>query len=427
MRVIRFLVATVAAVALLSGPAQGATWTTQATAGPTGPPDAALTSVSCVSATFCMAVGSTDNGLDGAQQPLGLETSAERWDGSTWTVIPTPAAGPNPALEAVACASATFCVAVGETAGQGFYVRNARALVEAWNGVSWAIQPTPAGSVPGSGLSGVSCVSSSFCIAVGTTFASSGPYPVGVVWDGSSWREVKIPAARYHSELSAISCVAVIECTGVGRYSINRIGVSEQRPLAERWNGHSWTIDRPPAELDRYRGKLYANNTWLTAVSCLSQSLCLATGDAQRAQNGIYGGGYATRWDCRDTALSTGSRACRVRTASLPDSSTSASSPHRPPSSHSSRTGTARTGPASRSHTSRLRPAPSGSRQTSVIQPSRAFRVCRRQAAQRSASRRKAMIRPTSPRAIWAVPAPGRRLSHRPHRVVRLSRRRCWV
>jgi hypothetical protein len=287
-RVIVVWAVTLSAAAMASA-APSATWTTQTTPGLSGPPDAALTSVSCVSAAFCMAVGSADYGLDSTQEPLGPETSAERWDGSSWTVIPTPVAGSNPELEAVSCASAAFCVAVGQNAGNGFMIRNARALLETWNGASWTRQATPAGSVPGSRLAGVSCVSSSFCIAVGA--------PVSVVWKGSSWKKIKIPAVRYHSELSAILCLAASDCTAVGSYSLNKTGVEELAPLAERWNGHHWTVDRPPSELDRYRGKLYPNNTWLTAISCLSRSFCLASGDAQRAQNGIYEGAYAERWD----------------------------------------------------------------------------------------------------------------------------------
>ena len=53
---------TVSAAAMPSA-ASAATWTTQTTPGPSGPPEAALTGVSCVSATFCMAVGSSDYGL----------------------------------------------------------------------------------------------------------------------------------------------------------------------------------------------------------------------------------------------------------------------------------------------------------------------------------------------------------------------------
>jgi hypothetical protein len=264
-------------------------WTTQTTPGPSGPPDAALTSVSCISATFCMAVGNSDYGLDTFQEPLEpLATSAERWDGSSWTVLPTPAAGVNPELASVSCASATFCVTVGERAGNQFKVFNARALLEMWNGVSWAVTATPAGSVRESALAGVSCVSSTFCMAVGSP---------SIVWNGSSWRKITIPTAKYHSELSAVSCVAPTACTAVGSYSVNKVGEEEQRPLAERWDGHGWTIDRPPDELDRYLGKLYRNNAGLTAASCLSASFCLASGDAERAQNGIGAAAYTVRWD----------------------------------------------------------------------------------------------------------------------------------
>jgi hypothetical protein len=285
---------TLSAAAMASA-APAATWTTQPTPGPSGPPDAALAGVSCVSTTFCMAVGGSDYGLDSTQTTLlgPVETSAERWDGSSWTVIPTPTAGANPELEAVSCTSETFCVAVGQTGrtldGAGFGVHDAHALVEAWNGSGWRVQPTPAGSVSESGLTGVSCSSSSLCVAVGV--------PVSVVWDGTGWKEIKLPAVRYRGELSAISCAGAFDCTAVGSYSLNKVGVEELGPLAERWDGHSWTVARPPGELDRYRGKLYPNNTWLTAISCLSRSFCLASGDAQRAQNGIGAGAYAERWD----------------------------------------------------------------------------------------------------------------------------------
>jgi len=290
-------VAVMAAMAAMAPPGSAATWTTQITPGPSGPPEAALTAVSCASATFCMAVGGSDYGLDSAQTTLlgPIETSAERWGGSSWTVVPTPVAGTDPDLLAVSCPSTTFCVAVGQTGrtlvGDGFGDRHAHALLEAWNGAGWSVQTTPAGSVPESGLTGVSCVSRSFCIAVGS--------PVSIVWDGTGWKQIRIPTARYDTELLGISCVATTACTAVGQYSVNKIGVEELQPLAERWDGRIWTIDRPPGEVDRYRGKPYPNDTWLTAVSCLSRSFCLASGDAQRAQNGIYEGAYANRWDGR--------------------------------------------------------------------------------------------------------------------------------
>src|SRR4051794_28433995 len=57
----------------------------------------ALQSIDCVSATACMAVGDR-NGLSGGT------TYAERWDGTRWTITPTPDVGSGLSLDAVACA-----------------------------------------------------------------------------------------------------------------------------------------------------------------------------------------------------------------------------------------------------------------------------------------------------------------------------------
>jgi len=130
----------------------GRTWRLQKTP---AVPGANLNWVSCVSETDCLAVGASNAG-----------TLAERWNGEDWTIQATP----NPAGKAMAgftgvsCTSASFCVAVGfpfDSAGNPVAT-----LAERWNGKSWAIQPTP-NPAPGSGFGGVSCTSASFCVAVG--------------------------------------------------------------------------------------------------------------------------------------------------------------------------------------------------------------------------------------------------------------------
>jgi hypothetical protein len=66
--------------------------------------------VSCTSATACTAVGHYQNGA-GTRVTL-----AERWDGTSWTIQPTPSLSPNyfyTTLSGVSCTSATACTAVG--------------------------------------------------------------------------------------------------------------------------------------------------------------------------------------------------------------------------------------------------------------------------------------------------------------------------
>jgi hypothetical protein len=287
----------------VAAPASAATWTTQPVPGPSGPPNAAVTGVSCVSATFCMAVGSSDSGFDHSGITLlgPIATFAGRWDGSAWQVLPTPAVGASPVLDAVSCASPTFCVAVGSTHTPGRqYVAgflgggSARAVVEVWNGTAWAVQASPLRSVRGSALTGVSCVSDRFCIAVGSTGVEAG---AAVLWNGSTWRRLTLPSVRYGPSLTAISCAAVNVCTAVGSYDVNKTGVADLHPLAVRWLNGRWTMAKPPPERDRFHGKTFLNDTWLTAVSCPSRTSCLATGLTLRTQNFYPQGGFADRWN----------------------------------------------------------------------------------------------------------------------------------
>ncbi|MDQ6805931.1 MAG: hypothetical protein M3065_13410, partial [Actinomycetota bacterium] len=62
--------------------------------------------------TACTAVGVID------RQRLGQATLAEAWDGTTWTLQPTPnPAGSSGWLSGVSCTSATACTAAGFSSG----------------------------------------------------------------------------------------------------------------------------------------------------------------------------------------------------------------------------------------------------------------------------------------------------------------------
>ncbi len=98
---------------------------------------------------------------------------AETWNGTAWTlkepVLPTGAK--SSILLAVSCTSSTSCTAVGD------YFESSGAevpLAEGWNGTAWTTQETPTPEGTGSWLSGVSCTSSSACIATGRSFDGDG-------------------------------------------------------------------------------------------------------------------------------------------------------------------------------------------------------------------------------------------------------------
>ena len=130
-----------------------------------------LFGVTCLSATSCTAVGSGDKKEPGSTFAEG-KTLVEHWNGTAWSIVPSPNRAGSDVLEGVSCVSASACTAVGWSAalhanGHG------QTLIETWNGTAWSIVPSPNQGTTGSLLSGVSCVSAGACTAVG--YYGSGP------------------------------------------------------------------------------------------------------------------------------------------------------------------------------------------------------------------------------------------------------------
>src|SRR5262249_7234576 len=134
----------------------GAAWSTVAmrsssAAGATG---SILFAVSCPTDSFCAAVGTYSVGA-------ANQTLVEHWNGSTWTIVPspTPAGAGWLSLTAVSCSSATSCLAVGDYQVPGVFVT--KTYIERWNGASWSVEfgANPSGATL-THLAGVSCATS---------------------------------------------------------------------------------------------------------------------------------------------------------------------------------------------------------------------------------------------------------------------------
>src|SRR5499433_653560 len=259
----------------------GTTWSTQAIPNP--PQGGAfLNSVACLSSSACTAVGNSNAG-----------NLAERWNGTSWSIQPTanPGGAQFTFLNTVACASASACIAAGA------YFDSSGAfqpLAERWNGTRWAIQPTPHLASGAMGLLiGVACTSATGCLAVGysspNVFNNQSPATLAERWDGSSWRveHTPNPPGAAASNLNAASCVSRSACVAVGNTSNSR-GTS--LTLAQRWNGHTWSIQPTPSPAD-------GGN--LTGVSCPSRSSCLAVGGHANPFTEIPPGTLAERWNGR--------------------------------------------------------------------------------------------------------------------------------
>ena len=175
-------------------------------------------------------------------------TLVKHWDGTAWSVVPSPSPGirPGARLEAVDALSANNVWAVGTYVTVNHQLTT---LVEHWNGTAWRQVPSPI--LRGSNwLSSVSAVSATDIWAVGYRLTSfkRPVYTLAMHWDGNSWSEVATPTPR-----NAMRGFLGVDATGVA--SAWAVGFTtpfpRSKPLAEHWNGHTWHQVAVP--LPRYR------------------------------------------------------------------------------------------------------------------------------------------------------------------------------
>ena len=245
----------------------GTSWRRQRVPVPANATFVTPSGVSCASSSFCVATGGTDAG------PFALQ-----WDGTSWHLQRAP----TPRVGSVSCVSASFCEAVS---GGGS---------AEWNGSSWTAQPVPAPAGSASvGLSGMSCVTASFCAAVGSyTTGAGATFGFGATWNGSSWssQTPPSPAGAAFSSLAAVSCGSATACEAGGDFSLNT-SQTPQVPLAEAWNGSSWSLQQAAAARTAVANAL-------TSVSCVptASGFCEAVG-SHADSSGVNSVPLAEMWN----------------------------------------------------------------------------------------------------------------------------------
>ena len=242
-----------------------------------------LLGVSCVVPLFCMAVGNYNTGA-------GFITVALEWNGTTWTLMPTPnpVSASNSYLVGISCAGVRDCVAVGT-----YDVQNTafnETLAEVWHGNVWSLSPTP-NPTGFAALSGASCVTSKYCVAVGTYNTGTGDLPLNEDLIGKAWKLkfVVPPATGAYTYMRAVSCVSKNYCVAVGNWSNGGYFVN----LSETWNGFVWTPQAPFGE----RGAI---DSALLGVACTSAGSCMAVGGTNHYISdlqGLQGTSLAESWN----------------------------------------------------------------------------------------------------------------------------------
>jgi hypothetical protein len=233
----------------------GTSWSSEAIA------PKALFAVSCPTTTFCMAVG--DSGSPGS----ALGADALSWNGSHWSKpedIEAKHVGHDTGVPAtISCPTISFCMASDELGN-----------LLMWDGSTWSATRGGAISSQITFINGsvVSCASRTFCMAARSDIEGGGPFVLR--WNGDSWsQQEKIGGRSAQGLLYSVSCSSASFCMATGFFATSGSPAAE----AVTWNGTTWSAPR----------KVASDLGLLQSVSCPSASFCMAVG----------GAGHALRWN----------------------------------------------------------------------------------------------------------------------------------
>ena len=188
-----------------------------------------LYGIAAVSSTDVWAVGYHNISAYGSEKTMALH-----WNGSKWSVVPTRNIGPNANFLLGASAVASNDVwAVGLGASTSNEV--GRPLIQHWDGARWSLVPNPNLGGGFGILNEVVALAADDVWAVGSHDGST----LIEHWDGSSWTVVPSPEGPLaESELYAVSAAGPDDIWAVGQ-SYNFLA---GETLVEHWDGAAWTM-----------------------------------------------------------------------------------------------------------------------------------------------------------------------------------------
>jgi hypothetical protein len=216
------------------------------------------TGVSCPSVDDCQTVGNYNS-------PAGLLPRADGWNGSRWTsesISPGPLSPSGDYAEYVVqslyCVSSSWCAGVGSN--------ESGALVDVWEDGRWKIQSAFAS---GGALSGVWCWSAASCVAIGGRGLST----LAERWNGERWSAQPSANIGASDTMNGLACAASAPagCVAIGTWRPEQNGPTY--PLAESWNGTGWTRQAMPSGISGQ----------LNSISCTSDRTCIAVGSSGTA------------------------------------------------------------------------------------------------------------------------------------------------
>jgi hypothetical protein len=210
-----------------------------------------------------------------------FKTLIDHFNGETWTVIPSPnvGAGSN-GLVSVSAVARDDAWAVGEYTDES--TNQSQTLAEHWDGSAWSVIPSPNEGTANNAMLGVAAFGPFDIYTVGTWAIARGKetdlHAQGAHYNGA-WNFHDTPVmGSGSSPFNAIAAVKRDDIWGIG----NWFDGSYFQSLAEHWNGRTWTIVPSP---DYGGNEGSGDNTVMLGAAAVNASDVWAVGAYFNFQN----------------------------------------------------------------------------------------------------------------------------------------------
>ncbi len=239
-----------------------------------------LEAVECLSARTCVAVGN-----DLLNRPLSITIKPASW-GANQVALSGAALGANATVTSLSCSSPASCVAVGY--GIGSWPLFVQGSPSQWN-LARASQFTFRNFTS---FASVDCTSATYCVLVGNGSTSQ---PLVMTGDPATWKATDVRQLTLTKtfgsggEFTGVSCTSSTWCVAVGS---DRSG----QPIALRGNPATWT----GSQVTLFTlGAAFDKGGSFNAVTCATQSSCVAVGSDSADHVLVLSGNPAT-WSDAD-------------------------------------------------------------------------------------------------------------------------------
>jgi len=192
-------------------------------------------------------------------------TLAMRWNGSAWSIVPTPNMGlADNYLTSVAA------VAPDDVWASGSYLEGGvqRTLTMHWDGVAWSIVPSPNVGIGNNLLNGMAAVSAADVWSVGQHEEGVGiTRTLALHWDNVQWSVTQTQHPEVSDVLNDVAATSANDVWAVGR---QRTLDNRTLTLIQRWDGGQWSVVPSPNSATTFND--------LQDVSAISQGDIWAVG-----------------------------------------------------------------------------------------------------------------------------------------------------